>query len=348
VTGGAGFIGSHLVRHFVKKYVDYLIVNVDKLTYAGNLENLKDIEGAENYVFHRVDICHIRKLREIFHTYEIDGVIHLAAESHVDRSILGPLAFVHTNVVGTANLLEVARHFWQNKKNCRFLHVSTDEVFGELGKTGKFNEESPYNPRSPYSATKAGADHLVRAYYITFKLPTIITNCSNNFGPYQFPEKLIPLTINNILNNKPIPVYGKGENIRDWIYVEDHVNALDIVFHKGVPGETYLISAENEMKNIEVVEKVCDLCDIELGREVGTSRKLITFVKDRPGHDFRYALDSRKIRRELGWKPQYPFDLALRITVQWYLSNREWLENVTSGEYQKYYEENYSRKFVSQ
>lgn len=349
ITGGAGFIGSHLVKLFVHKYPDYLIINLDSLTYAGNLENIKEVEDAPNYVFEKVDITHIRRLREVFHKYEIDGVIHLAAESHVDRSILGPLQFVHTNVVGTAYLLETARHFWLNtwkgkKRKYIFLHVSTDEVFGELGPEGIFTEDSPYAPRSPYAATKASADHLLRAYFITYNLPTIITNCSNNFGPYQFPEKLIPHTIYCILKKQPIPVYGKGENIRDWIYVEDHVNALDLVFHKGLPGETYLISANNQIKNIDLVKKIVKICDQELGNPSGTSEKLITFVKDRPGHDFRYALDPSKIKKELNWKPKYKFEEALTFTVKWYLSNQEWLQNVISGEYMKYWEKNYLPK----
>ncbi len=321
-----------------------MIINADKLTYAGNLMNLKEIEDAPNYIFKKIDITHIRRLREIFHFYEVDSVIHLAAESHVDRSIMNPLVFLHTNTCGTVYLLETARFFWKDKKNKIFLHVSTDEVFGELGPEGVFTEESPYRPRSPYSASKASADHFVRAYHITFGLPVIVTNTSNNFGPYQFPEKLIPLTITNILHNKPIPVYGEGKNVRDWIYVEDHIKALDLVFHRGHPGETYLISAENRLPNIELVNKICDICDMELGREPGTSRKLIQFVKDRPGHDFRYALDPSKIKKELGWKPEYDLNTALRITVQWYISNQDWLNSVITKEYLNYYKANYLPK----
>jgi len=346
ITGGAGFIGSHVVRYFVKNYPNYFIINYDKLTYAGNLENLKDIENFSNYLFIKGDICDFNLLDKIFKKYKIDSVIHLAAESHVDRSILNPLDFVYTNVVGTVTLLNVALNNWKNNlDNKLFYHVSTDEVYGALGVDGYFTEESPYKPRSPYSASKASSDHFVRAYFHTFNLPIVISNCSNNYGPYQFPEKLIPLVINNILNNKQIPVYGKGENVRDWLYVEDHVKAIDLIFHKGKIGETYNIGGENEWKNIDVVTIICDMMDKKLNKPLGTSRNLITFVKDRPGHDFRYALNCSKLKKELSWKPTTNFIDGLNITIDWYLNNQQWLKNVITGEYEKYYYKQYSSKF---
>jgi dTDP-glucose 4,6-dehydratase len=345
ITGGAGFIGSHVVRHFVKKYPDFLIVNLDALTYAGNLENLKDIENHPNYVFEKVDIRDFEKVLVILEKYQPFGIIHLAAESHVDRSILNPIDFVMTNVVGTVNLLNAALHLWKNDfEGKKFYQISTDEVYGSLGETGFFTEETPYAPRSPYSASKASADHFVQAYHHTYGLPVVISNCSNNYGPYQFPEKLIPLMINNILHKKPLPVYGKGLNVRDWLYVEDHVEAIDLVFFRGKSGETYNIGGNNEWKNIDLVKLLCRLMDETLGREPGESEKLITFVKDRAGHDLRYAIDSSKIQKELGWVPKTSFLEGLKKTIHWYLSNEEWLQNVTSGEYQQYYEKMYGQR----
>lgn len=345
VTGGAGFIGSHLVRLLVSKYPDRMIVNVDKLTYAGNLENLRDIEGKANYRFEKADICDFDRMQDLFNEYKPEGIIHLAAESHVDRSISNPIAFVQTNVVGTVNLLNAARDCWKdNMEGKRFHHVSTDEVFGSLGSEGFFTEETAYDPRSPYSASKASSDHFVMAYHHTFGLPVVITNCSNNYGPYHFPEKLIPLMINNVLNNKPLPVYGKGENVRDWLYVEDHAIALELVFSQGRNGESYNIGGHNEWKNIDLVFLLCDIMDRKLNREAGESRKLITYVQDRAGHDLRYAIDPEKITRELGWKPSLTFETGLEKTIDWYLSNNEWLKNVTSGAYQEYYDKMYSNK----
>lgn len=345
ITGGAGFIGSHVVRRFVKKYPGCKIVNLDKLTYAGNLENLRDIEKEANYEFLKADIVDAGKMHVIFGKYRFDGVIHLAAESHVDRSISSPNEFIFTNIVGTANLLNAARSIWnEDAEGKKFYHISTDEVYGSLGETGHFFETTAYDPRSPYSASKASSDHLARAYYHTYGLPVVISNCSNNYGPYQFPEKLIPLSIHNIRNHKPIPVYGKGENIRDWLYVEDHAEAIDLIFHNGRTGETYNIGGNNEWKNIDLIHLLCDIMDRKLGRAAGESAGLITFVKDRAGHDLRYAIDSGKLQNELGWKPSLQFGEGLEKTVDWYLSNKEWLENLTSGAYQKYYEEQYVRR----
>jgi dTDP-glucose 4,6-dehydratase len=344
ITGGAGFIGSHLVRLFVKKYPQYKIVNLDKLTYAGNLANLRDIEKEVNYEFVKADIVDAEKMLEIFGKFQFDSVIHLAAESHVDRSITSPNEFIFTNIVGTVNLLNAARILWKdNPENRKFYHISTDEVYGSLGETGYFYETTAYDPRSPYSASKASSDHIVRAFFHTYKLPVVISNCSNNYGSYQFPEKLIPLSIHNIRNNKMIPVYGKGENIRDWLFVEDHASAIDLIFHKGRIGETYNIGGNNEWKNIDLIRALCDVMDRKLGRASGESARLITFVKDRAGHDLRYAIDSGKLQNELGWKPSLQFKEGLERTVDWYLSNEEWLDNVTSGAYQKYYEKQYSR-----
>jgi dTDP-glucose 4,6-dehydratase len=342
ITGGAGFIGSHVVRLFVNKYSDYRIVNVDKLTYAGNLENLKDIENAPNYVFEKADIVNAEQMNSLFAKYNPDGVIHLAAESHVDRSISNPTEFIFTNIVGTVNLLNAARTCWKdNSEGKRFYHISTDEVYGSLGDEGLFTEETPYDPRSPYSAAKASSDHLVRAYNHTFKLPAVISNCSNNYGPNHFPEKLIPLAINNIKNMKPIPIYGKGENVRDWLYVLDHACAIDIIYHNGRDGETYNIGGNNEWTNIDLIRKLCEVMDKKLNREPGKSASLITFVQDRAGHDMRYAIDSTKLMTELGWKPSLQFEEGIEKTVDWYLENEEWLNNVVSGGYQKYYEEMY-------
>jgi len=339
ITGGAGFIGSHVVRLFVSKYSEYNIYNYDKLTYAGNLENLKDVENAPNYHFIKGDICDFDLLMDVFSKYSIDGVIHLAAESHVDRSIADPFEFARTNVIGTLTLLQAAKETWKNNMNGKlFYHVSTDEVYGSLENEGFFYETTPYNPQSPYSASKASSDHFVRAYGNTFKLPFVITNCSNNYGPNQFPEKLIPLFINNIRNNKPLPVYGKGENVRDWLYVVDHARAIDIVFHRGKIGETYNIGGFNEWKNIDLIKLLCKIMDEKLGRPAGTSEKLITYVTDRAGHDLRYAIDANKIMKELGWKPSLQFEEGLEKTVDWYLQNEQWLSRVTSGDYQKYYE----------
>ena len=343
ITGGAGFIGSHVVRRFVRRYPDYLIVNADKLTYAGNLENITDIESSENYRFEKTDIVNKQSVTDLFAKYNFDGIIHLAAESHVDRSITGPDEFVFTNIVGTLNLLNAARERWkENYEGKLFYHISTDEVYGSLGKEGLFTEDTGYDPRSPYSASKAGSDHLVRAYFHTFGLPVVISNCSNNYGPNQFPEKLIPLAINNIRNNKAVPVYGKGENIRDWLYVEDHTSAIDLIFHKGKIGDTYNIGGNNEWKNIDLIVLLCSIMDKKLGRPAGTSEKLITYVTDRPGHDMRYAIDSSKLQGELGWSPIPEFSAGLEKTVGWYLANTRWLERVLSGEYAKYYEMMYS------
>lgn len=343
ITGGAGFIGSHVVRRFVGKYKEYRIVNLDKLTYAGNLANLKDVENEDNYFFERADICDFERVSEIFEKYEIDGVIHLAAESHVDRSIKDPFTFAKTNVLGTLTLLEAAKRYWNgNFDGKRFYHISTDEVYGalEIG-GGFFTEETKYNPHSPYSASKASSDHFVRAYHDTYGMPTIVTNCSNNYGPYQFPEKLIPLFINNIRHNKPLPVYGKGENIRDWLYVEDHAAAIDLIFHKGRINETYNIGGFNEWRNIDLIKTMIKVVDRILGRKEGSSLNLITFVKDRAGHDLRYAIDSSKLENELGWRPSLQFEEGLEKTVKWYLENQEWMDNVTSGEYENYYRRMY-------
>lgn len=345
VTGGAGFIGSHVIRHFVNKYPDYHIMNLDKLTYAGNLENLKDIENKENYTFVKGDINDDGFILDLFKKENFDGVIHLAAESHVDRSIANPTEFVVTNVLGTVNLLNAAKTIWKdNNKDKMFYHVSTDEVYGSLGNTGYFTEETCYDPHSPYSASKASSDHFVRAYSDTFNLPVIISNCSNNYGSYQFPEKLLPLFINNIRNKKPLPVYGKGENVRDWLWVVDHARAIDVIYHQGKAGETYNIGGHNEWKNIDLIRLLCKVMDKKLDRKPGESEELITFVKDRAGHDLRYAIDSTKLSNELGWEPSVQFEEGLEITVDWYLKNGEWLDHVTSGAYQEYYEEQYVRR----
>lgn len=342
ITGGAGFIGSHVVRRFVEEYREYQIYNLDALTYAGNLENLRDIEKAENYAFIRGDITESQFIEELFAQNNFDGVIHLAAESHVDRSITDPLAFVKTNVIGTVNLLNSARNLWKdNPDGKRFYHVSTDEVYGSLGQEGLFTENAAYDPNSPYSASKASSDHFVRAYGETYELPYVISNCSNNYGPYHFPEKLIPLFINNIINNRPLPVYGDGNYTRDWLFVKDHAAAIDLVFHKGRNGETYNIGGFNEWKNIDLARLLCRLMDQKLGKPEGTSEELITFVDDRPGHDFRYAIDASKINRELGWKPSVTFEEGLEITIDWYMKNSEWLQHITSGAYQDYYKEHY-------
>jgi dTDP-glucose 4,6-dehydratase len=346
ITGGAGFIGSHVVRLFVTKYPDYKIINLDALTYAGNLENLKDIEAAPNYIFEKVNILDVAELERVFETYHPDGVIHLAAESHVDRSIVSPLDFVYTNVVGTVNLLNAAKKHWSQQPNSlqtkRFYHVSTDEVYGALGDTGFFTEETPYDPHSPYSSSKASSDHFVRAYHDTYGLPVVLTNCSNNYGPNHFPEKLIPLMINNVINKKPLPVYGDGLYTRDWLFVKDHATAIDTVYHHGAVGETYNIGGFNEWKNIDLVKLLCKLADEKLDRATGESEQLITYVKDRPGHDRRYAIDATKINKELGWKPSVTFEEGLSQTIDWYLQNTDWLEHVTSGEYQQYYQTQYS------
>lgn len=344
ITGGAGFIGSHVVRLFVKQYTAYEIVNLDALTYAGNLENLRDIENAANYRFVKGDITDEVFINELFEKEQFDGVIHLAAESHVDRSIMDPLAFVKTNVIGTAILLNAARKNWQDTSDKRFYHVSTDEVYGSLGETGFFTEETPYDPRSPYSASKASSDHFVKAYYHTYNLPVVLSNCSNNYGSHHFPEKLIPLMINNIINNKPLPVYGKGDNVRDWLWVEDHARAIDVIFHKGRLGETYNIGGFNEWKNIDIVMLLCRLMDQKLGRADGESAKLITYVKDRAGHDKRYAIDATKLNKELGWQPSLQFEEGLGKTIDWYLANQEWVKNITSGSYQQYYHNQYNAR----
>lgn len=342
ITGGAGFIGSHVVRRFVTKYPDYKIYNLDALTYAGNLENIKDIENSPNYFFLKGDIVDENFVTEIFAKYKFDGVLHLAAESHVDRSITDPLAFVKTNVIGTMNLLNAAKNLWkENFEGKRFYHISTDEVYGTLGETGLFTETTPYAPNSPYSASKASSDHFVRAYGETYGLPYVLTNCSNNYGPFHFPEKLIPLFINNIIQKKPLPVYGDGNYTRDWLYVKDHAVAIDLVFHEGKNHETYNIGGFNEWKNIDLVKLLCAKMDLKLGRSEGESAQLITYVKDRPGHDFRYAIDASKINKELGWKPSVTFEEGLQETIDWYLENTAWLDNVTSGEYAKYYEKQY-------
>lgn len=342
ITGGAGFIGSHVVRLFVNKYPEYKIVNLDKLTYAGNLENLKDIEHNSNYVFEKIDIVDANAVNALFQKYTFDGVIHLAAESHVDRSILNPLEFIMTNVVGTVNLLNAAKESWkENYEGKLFYHVSTDEVYGSLGETGLFTETTPYDPRSPYSASKASSDHFVRAYENTYHLPVVISNCSNNYGSFQFPEKLIPLFINNIKNNKSLPVYGKGDYTRDWLFVEDHAAAIDVIYHKGKLGETYNIGGFNEWQNIDLIKLLCSIMDRKLNRPAGEFEKLITYVKDRPGHDKRYAIDATKLNNELGWKPSLQFEEGLEKTVDWYLQNEEWLKNVTSGEYLNYYKNQY-------
>ena len=343
ITGGAGFIGSHVVRRLVTKYPDYQIYNLDALTYAGNLENIADIENKENYTFIKGDIVEEQFISSLFETHQFDGVLHLAAESHVDRSIEDPLSFVKTNVIGTMNLLNAARKQWKGKEEeKRFYHISTDEVYGSLGAEGLFTETTPYDPNSPYSASKASSDHFVRAYGETYGLPYVITNCSNNYGPNHFPEKLIPLFINNIINNKPLPVYGDGKYTRDWLFVEDHAVAIDLVFHEGKNHETYNIGGFNEWQNIDLVKLLCQIMDSKLGREPGTSSQLITYVKDRPGHDLRYAIDASKINKELGWKPSVTFEQGLERTVNWYLENELWLKNVTSGEYANYYKKQYS------
>lgn len=342
ITGGAGFIGSHVVRLFVNKYQTYTIVNLDKLTYAGNLENLRDIEAKPNYHFEKGDILDIEFLAGVFKKYEIDGVVHLAAESHVDRSLHNPAEFAHTNIIGTLNLLTAAQAAWHNNYQGKvFYHISTDEVYGSAEHGGFFTEQTPIDPQSPYSASKAGSDHFVSAFNNSFGLPTLISRCSNNYGPFHFPEKLIPLMINNILNNKPLPVYGKGENIRDWLFVEDHALAIDAIFHKGQAGEVYNIGGNNEWRNIDLVNFLCHTMDKKLGREDGTSAKLITYVTDRPGHDLRYAIDASKLISETGWRPSVTFEVGLEKTVDWYLTNQEWLKHVTSGAYLKYYSNMY-------
>lgn len=345
ITGGAGFIGSHVVRLFVNKYPAYTIVNLDKLTYAGNLENLKDVETKANYTFEKGDILDVEFLYSLFNKYSFDGVVHLAAESHVDRSLHNPAEFAQTNIIGTLNLLTAAQAAWKNDFNGKvFYHISTDEVYGSAEDGGFFTETTPIDPRSPYSASKAGSDHFVAAFHNSFHLPTRISRCSNNYGPFHFPEKLIPLMINNIINNKPLPVYGKGENIRDWLYVEDHAAAIDAIFHQGKDGEVYNIGGNNEWKNIDLVHLLCHIMDKKLGREQGTCAKLITYVKDRPGHDLRYAIDASKLMAETGWRPKVTFEEGLEKTVDWYLTNQEWLKNVTSGAYLKYYQGMYQER----
>ena len=345
ITGGAGFIGSHVVRLFINKYKDCQIINLDKLTYAGNLENLQDIENEPNYLFVKGDIVDSQFIQELFEKHQFDSVIHLAAESHVDRSITNPLEFIQTNVIGTVNLLNAAKSIWkENYTGKLFYHVSTDEVYGSLDNGGFFLETTPYDPQSPYSASKASSDHFVRAYQNTYGIPIVISNCSNNYGPNQFPEKLIPLFINNILNEKPLPVYGKGENVRDWLYVEDHARAIDVVFHKGKIGETYNIGGFNEWKNLDLIKILCKTVDEKISNSPGTSERLITFVKDRAGHDLRYAIDASRIMNELGWKPSLQFEEGISKTVDWYLENKEWLENVTSGLYMDYYKEQYQNR----
>ncbi len=344
ITGGAGFIGSHVVRLFVNNYPAYHIYNLDVLSYAGNLENLKDIESKANYTFLKADIRNPEKMDALFAKYQFDGIIHLAAESHVDRSISDPLTFIKTNIIGTVNLLNAAKNTWKNNMTDKlFYHISTDEVYGSLGKTGLFVETTAYDPRSPYSSSKASSDHLVRAYHHTYGLPIVISNCSNNYGPNQFPEKLIPLSINNIKNNKPIPIYGKGENIRDWLYVHDHARAIDLIYHNGTNGETYNIGGLNEWTNIDLIHKLCEVMDDKLGRKKGESAKLITFVKDRAGHDMRYAIDSNKLMKELGWKPSLQFEEGIKKTVEWYLANDEWLHNILTGDYEHYYNKQYGK-----
>ncbi len=345
ITGGAGFIGSHVVRLFVNKYPDYQIVNFDKLTYAGNLENLRDVDQKPNYTFVKGDILDEAFVEETFVKYSITCVIHLAAESHVDRSITNPLEFIQTNVIGTANLMNVARRFWGDDFSDKlFYHVSTDEVYGSLGETGYFTEDTPYDPRSPYSSSKASSDHLVRAYHHTYGFPMVISNCSNNYGANQFPEKLIPLFINNIKEEKPLPVYGKGDNVRDWLWVNDHADAIDVIFHEGKEGETYNIGGNNEWQNIHLIKALCKIMDEKLGREEGASEKLIAYVQDRSGHDQRYAIDASKLKNDLNWSPSIEFEEGLENTVQWYLDNSEWLDNVTSGDYKKYYDQQYNAR----
>ena len=344
ITGGAGFIGSHVIRLFVNKYPDYAIVNLDSLTYAGNLENLRDIENAPNYSFVKGDITEETFIHQLFADQSFDAVIHLAAESHVDRSILDPLSFVKTNVIGTAVLLNAAKKSWDNMEGKLFYHVSTDEVYGSLGETGFFTEETSYDPRSPYSASKASSDHLVSAYFHTYGLPMVISNCSNNYGSHQFPEKLLPLMINNIVHSKPLPVYGKGENVRDWLWVNDHARAIDVIFHQGKLGETYNIGGFNEWKNIDIVHLLCNIMDKKLGRAAGESAKLITYVKDRAGHDMRYAIDATKLNKELGWEPSLQFEEGMDKTIDWYLANEGWIQSVTSGSYKQYYEQQYTSR----
>ncbi len=345
ITGGAGFIGSHVVRLFVKQYPQYHIYNLDALTYAGNLENLKDIEAEPNYTFLKGDIVDEGLMISLFNEYQFDGVIHLAAESHVDRSISDPLSFIKTNILGTVNLLNAARASWNGDFNNKlFYHISTDEVYGSLGETGLFTETTSYDPRSPYSSSKASSDHLVRAYFHTYGIPVVISNCSNNYGPNQFPEKLIPLAINNIKNMKPIPIYGKGENIRDWLFVIDHARAIDNIFHQGKIGETYNIGGINEWTNIDLIKKMCEVLDRKLNRESGTSASLITFVKDRAGHDMRYAIDSSKLMNEIGWKPSLQFEEGIEKTIEWYLQNEEWMNRITDGSYEQYYENQYENR----
>jgi len=344
VTGGAGFIGSHVVRLLVNKYPKYHIVNMDVLTYAGNLSNLKDIQNKENYTFVKCDICDVEKVQQVFEDYQIDSVIHLAAESHVDRSIKDPFLFAKTNIMGTLSLLQVAKDYWsEDFKEKLFYHVSTDEVYGSLGAAGYFTEKTNYDPHSPYSASKASSDHFVRAFSDTYGLPIVISNCSNNYGSYQFPEKLIPLFINNIIHNKRLPVYGKGENVRDWLFVNDHARAIDVIFHDGKIGETYNIGGFNEWKNIDLIKIIIKTVDRLLEREEGSSDKLISYVTDRAGHDVRYAIDSTKLKEELGWEPSLQFEEGIEKTVQWYLENKSWLEGVTSGNYQNYYQEMYTK-----
>lgn len=345
ITGGAGFIGSHVVRLFVNKYPTYTIVNLDKLTYAGNLENLKDVESKRNYHFEKGDILDVEFAFALFKKYEFDGVIHLAAESHVDRSLHNPTEFAETNIIGTLNLLRAAHAAWNNQSEGKvFYHISTDEVYGSAEHGGYFTETTPIDPRSPYSASKASSDHFVQAFHNSYHLPTLISRCSNNYGPFHFPEKLIPLMINNIINDKPLPIYGKGENIRDWLYVEDHARAIDAIFHKGKPGEVFNIGGNNEWKNIDLINLLCHIMDKKLSREEGTSAKLITYVKDRPGHDLRYAIDASKLISETGWRPEVSFEIGLEKTVDWYLANQEWLKNVTSGAYLTYYQKMYQER----
>jgi dTDP-glucose 4,6-dehydratase len=344
ITGGAGFIGSHVVRLFLNKYPDYMIYNLDKLTYAGNLENLRDVENKNNYKFIREDICDFQRMKVLFKEFSITDVIHLAAESHVDRSIKDPFSFAQTNIMGTLSLLQAAKEQWSNNfKDKLFYHISTDEVYGSLGKDGFFTETTKYDPHSPYSASKASSDHFVRAFADTYGLPTVISNCSNNYGSYQFPEKLIPLFINNIVNNKPLPVYGNGENVRDWLFVNDHARAIDIIFHKGILGETYNVGGFNEWKNIDLIKVIIKTVDKMLGRDKGSSNKLITYVKDRAGHDLRYAIDSTKLKNELGWEPSLQFEEGIEKTVRWYLDNKKWIDRVTSGDYQEYYNKMYKK-----
>lgn len=344
ITGGAGFIGSHVIRLFVNKYPDYTIVNLDALTYAGNLGNLRDIEDVPNYSFVKGDITDETFINQLFADHSFDAVIHLAAESHVDRSILDPLSFIKTNVIGTAVLLNAAKQSWKNMEGKLFYHVSTDEVYGSLGETGFFTEETPYDPRSPYSASKASSDHLVSAYFHTYGLPMVISNCSNNYGSHQFPEKLLPLMINNIVHSKPLPIYGKGENVRDWLWVNDHARAIDVIFHQGKLGETYNIGGFNEWKNIDIVHLLCSIMDKKLGRADGESAKLITYVKDRAGHDMRYAIDATKLNKELGWEPSLQFEEGMDKTIDWYLANPEWIQSVTSGSYKQYYDQQYTSR----